>query len=99
MSLTQEQILHIARLAKLHIDENEIASYQKDLNSIMDYVDTLNSISSEELAKAKEKIGNGLIPRIDEVHHNIEREELLACSPQKIIQNQIAVDNISSRAH
>jgi aspartyl-tRNA(Asn)/glutamyl-tRNA(Gln) amidotransferase subunit C len=97
MSLTQEQILHIARLAKLHIEEGEIASYQKDLNPIMDYVNILNSVPEESLKKAHESIGLGLIPRPDEVIRTIDREDLLACSSQKIIHHQIAVDNISSR--
>lgn len=35
MSLTQEQVAHIARLAKLHITPAQSEEYLKDLNSIV----------------------------------------------------------------
>lgn len=53
MSLTQEQIIHIAKLAKLHLSEADIERYQKDLNSIVDYIDILNSVPESELQKVR----------------------------------------------
>lgn len=52
MSLTQEQVIHIARLAKLHVTPAEVELYQKDLNSIVGYIDILSSIPDSELQKA-----------------------------------------------
>ncbi len=51
MSLTQEQITHIARLAKLNVTVDEVEQYQKDLNSIVGYIDTLAEIDPSELQK------------------------------------------------
>ncbi|MDD5197655.1 MAG: aspartyl/glutamyl-tRNA amidotransferase subunit C [Candidatus Gracilibacteria bacterium] len=98
MSLTQEQVIHIARLAKLHITSAEIEHYQKDLNSIVGYIDILSSIPDSELQKVQGNIEHSLIPRLDEEHRDISREALLACSPQKIIHHQIAVDSLGIRA-
>lgn len=98
MSLTQEQVKHIAHLAKLHITDTDIESYQKDLNSIVGYIDVLSSVPDAELQKVHGKIEHSLIPRIDEEHHDITREALLACSPQKVIHHQIAVDSLGIRA-
>ena len=97
MSLTQEEILHLARLSKLHITPENAVSFQKELEPIMDYMKVLDSVPQQQLDKIEEKYGHGLVPRLDEVIPKIDREELLACSPQKIIHHQIAVDNISSR--
>lgn len=97
MSLTQEQIAHIARkLAKLSPTDEQIARYVNDLNPIVDYIDILNRIPESELQNIRLHDGSHLIPRLDEekVVQDPTREELLACSPKKIIGHQIAVDNI-----
>lgn len=98
MSLTQEQVAHIARLAKLHVTQDEIEQYQKDLNSIVGYIDVLSSVPDSELQKVQGNVQHTLIPRPDEEHRDISREALLACSPQKIIHHQIAVDSLGVRA-
>lgn len=98
MSLTQEQVVHIARLAKLHPTPSEVEGYQKDLNSIVGYIDILSNIPDAELQKVQGNIEHTLIPRIDEEHRDISREALLGCSPQKIIHHQIAVDSLGIRA-
>lgn len=97
MSLTQEQVLHIARLAKLHLSDSEVEQYQKDLNAVVGYIDMLSNIPDSELQKVHGNIEKSLIPRPDEEHSDISREALLACSPQKIIHHQIAVDSLGIR--
>lgn len=99
MSLTQEQVLHIARLAKLHLSDSEVEQYQKDLNAVVGYIDMLSNIPDSELQKVHGNLSeHALIPRPDEEHSDISREALLACSPQKIIHHQIAVDSLGIRA-
>ena len=99
MSLTQEQVKHIARLAKLHLTDSDIEHYQKDLNSIVGYIDILSQVPDSELQKVHlNNIEYALIPRLDEEHRDISRDALLACSPQKIIHHQIAVDSLGIRA-
>lgn len=100
MSLTQEQVVHIARLAKLHVTESEVEveQYQKDLNSIVGYIDILSNVPESELQKVRGNIEKTLIPRPDEEHMDTSREALLGCSPQKIIHHQIAVDSLGIRA-
>lgn len=98
MSLTQEQVTHIARLAKLHVSPEDVERYQKDLNSIVGYIDVLSQVPDSKLQAVQGDIEHTLIPRIDEEHRDIEREALLACSPQKIIHSQIAVDSLGIRS-
>ncbi len=63
MSLTQEQVKHIARLAKLHVTSEEVDGYVTDLNSIVGYIDILSSIPDSELQKVQGNIEHSLIPR------------------------------------
>lgn len=95
MSLTQEQIIHIARLAALKLSPDEIMKHQKDLNSIVGHIDMLAKVPDSELQRVKWNIATaGLIPRADQEFSPISWDELLACSPKKIVNHQISIDNI-----
>ncbi|MDD5377290.1 MAG: aspartyl/glutamyl-tRNA amidotransferase subunit C [Candidatus Gracilibacteria bacterium] len=98
MSLIQEEVTHIARLAKLHLTDSDVEHYQKDLNSIVGYIDILSDVPDSELQKVQGNTLHALIPRLDEEHRDISREALLECSPQKIIHHQIAVDSLGIRS-
>ena len=94
MSLTQEQVKHIANLSRLSLSEEDTLKYQKDLNSIVSYM--LSQVSEEELASV-DMSGKDILPlRADEVKtaYHATREDLLACSPKQIINHQIAINNI-----
>ena len=47
--ITQEQVLHVAKLARLKLAENEVAAYQQDLNAILEYVDVLSELDTENV--------------------------------------------------
>lgn len=94
MSLTQEQVKHIANLSRLQLEWSDIDSYLKDLNSIVDYIDVLSWVPEEELNSVSEDVVNELPLREDIITSEVKREELLACSPKKIINNQISINNI-----
>ncbi len=42
--LTKEEVLHVADLARLKLDENEIEDYAYKLKAIMDSISLINSI-------------------------------------------------------
>jgi aspartyl-tRNA(Asn)/glutamyl-tRNA(Gln) amidotransferase subunit C len=46
MALSKEEVIHIAKLARLHLEEGEITEYQEQLSSILDYVDALQSLDT-----------------------------------------------------
>ncbi|MDP5039071.1 MAG: Asp-tRNA(Asn)/Glu-tRNA(Gln) amidotransferase subunit GatC [Candidatus Gracilibacteria bacterium] len=94
MSITQEEIKKISiNLAKIKPKNEE--KLEKDINSILEYVDLLNEVDTNGINPTVSVIGkNDNILRKDEINKKNSREELLNCSKQKIIANQIAVDNI-----
>jgi aspartyl-tRNA(Asn)/glutamyl-tRNA(Gln) amidotransferase subunit C len=47
MLLTNEQVRHIAKLARLHLEDEELESYQEQLSSILDYVAKLQELDTE----------------------------------------------------
>jgi len=96
MSLTQEQVKHIANLSRLSLNESDIARYQENLNSVVDYIDILAKVDEKELVGI-EFDNKQILPLREDIIKTWEiasREELLACSPKKIINHSIAINNI-----
>ncbi len=96
MSLTQEQIAHIARLSRLSLSPEELEKYRTDLSSVVDYVEVLSSVPSESLEGIEPTFPSVLPLRGDVVKEKPDptRKELLARSPQRVVADQIAIPNI-----
>ena len=47
--ISRDEVAHVAKLARLKFDDSEVALYQKDLNSILDYFETLKEIDTEKV--------------------------------------------------
>lgn len=45
--LTREEVLHLAKLAKLTLTEEEIKLYQVQLSDILGYIEKLNSVNTD----------------------------------------------------
>ncbi len=95
MALTQDQIKHIARLSRLSLTEEQLENYRQNLDSIVEYIDLLQSVPAESLAKVANAPMRILPLREDIVHSSeLTREQLLAVSAQKKLAGSIALPNI-----
>jgi aspartyl/glutamyl-tRNA(Asn/Gln) amidotransferase C subunit len=79
-------------LSKINVDSKKIGS---DINWILEYIDLLNEVDTTWVIPTVSVIESENILREDlSVDKTISRSELLACSKQKIIADQIAITNI-----
>ena len=49
MVVSKEELLHIANLAQLNIDESEIENYLKNLQEILDFANIVNNAPTDNL--------------------------------------------------
>lgn len=92
MSLTQEQIEKLSKnLSKIRIDNEKLA---QDVNWILHYVDLLNEVDTTWVKCTTNVVENESILREDIEKRELDPKNLLACSKQKVIANQIAISNI-----
>jgi len=93
MDLTQEQIKKLANnLSKLNLDDEKLSW---DINEIITYIDLLSEVDTTWVKSTVSVIDKDNEFREDkQVEKEISREELLSCSNQKVIQDQIAISNI-----
>jgi aspartyl-tRNA(Asn)/glutamyl-tRNA(Gln) amidotransferase subunit C len=83
MTISKEEIIHIAKLASLNLSDEEIEKYTNDMQEILEFANTVNNVNTDDI---KETIGiNGAynVFRKDEVKQTIGKEELLKNAPSQ----------------
>jgi aspartyl-tRNA(Asn)/glutamyl-tRNA(Gln) amidotransferase subunit C len=48
MSLSRDQVLHVARLARLELSEDEVGRFSDELSKVFDWVETINRLGDLE---------------------------------------------------
>ncbi len=83
MSVTIEEVKRIAELAKLRFSESELTKLGRDMNQILEYIDSLNELELEGVEPLENinEIENVL--RDDEARAGITTEEALRNAPAK----------------
>ncbi len=80
--LTRDDILKLAKLARLDLSEDEIAEYAVELSEILHYVEQLQSIDVSELAPTNQVTGLTNVTRNDKImDYGYEVSDLLRNLP------------------
>ncbi len=95
MKLTKEQVQHIAKLARLHLTEEEMNRYADQLTSILTYVEMLKELDTSSVKETSQVTGLSLPPREDVLGAALcAPDELLECSPLPKDEHQIRVKRV-----
>lgn len=83
MKVSKEELLHIAKLADLKIEEDKIENYLSNLDDILNFADVINKAGAEdlEITIGASEIGN--VFRKDEIKVFEDNEALLQNAPAK----------------
>jgi aspartyl-tRNA(Asn)/glutamyl-tRNA(Gln) amidotransferase subunit C len=81
MKITKELVLHIAELAHLKLKEDEIEKFQRDLNQILEYVDKLNELDTENVEPLSHPLPLINVMRDDRLKESVERDKALKNAP------------------
>ena len=82
MSVSKEELLHIAKLADLKVDEKEIDKYIKNLDDILDYVKVLEKAPIGDLDETIGANDSYNVFRKDEVKTFENIEGILKNAPE-----------------
>lgn len=81
--LSRDDILKLARLARLRLSDAEVETYQKELSAILDYVAHLDSVDTEGLEPTYQVTGLTNVARADVIKdYGASQKELLKNVPQ-----------------
>jgi aspartyl-tRNA(Asn)/glutamyl-tRNA(Gln) amidotransferase subunit C len=81
MTLTIEEVEHIAQLAHLKLTAQEIERYRQQLSAILDYADRLQAVDTTDIPPTSSVLPARSILREDKARPGLSREELLKNAP------------------
>jgi aspartyl-tRNA(Asn)/glutamyl-tRNA(Gln) amidotransferase subunit C len=82
MKITKEEVQHVAKLARLQLDEDEIERMTTQLGNILNYVEKLEEVDTTgvEPTTHTQKAVNAF--REDVVEDSLQRDDVLANAPE-----------------
>lgn len=83
MKLSREEVLYIARLARLGLSEDEIEKFRIQLSDILDNFEILKQLDTTDVPPTAQSIALQSVFRPDEPGQSYPIEDILANAPQK----------------
>lgn len=94
MDIKREDILHLADLSEMSLSEDNIASLEKDLQGIIDYISQIGELDTGDIEPTYQVFEMENIWREDEIlPQDANREQLLALTKEEK-DNQIKVPKV-----
>ena len=81
MTLSQEEVRHIAALARLELSPEELARYQEQLSSILAYFEQLQDLDTTTISPPATVLPLRNVMRADTPFPPTPREDILANAP------------------
>ena len=81
MSLTLEQVKHIANLARLELTEEELARYSKQLSAILNHFEQLQIVDTEAINPTASVSASRSVLRADQPRPGLDLGALLQNAP------------------
>lgn len=92
--ISRDDVLHLAQLSNLALDETEIDGLRTDISNILGYVEQLNKLDTTGVEPTYQVTGLSNVWRDDTViNYGVTREELLARAPE-VVDFQVKVPKV-----
>lgn len=82
MSLGEDEVKKIAHLARLGIDEAAVAGYASDLSNILDLVEQMQAVDTQDIAPMAHPQDVSQRLRADEVSETDHRDQYQSMAPK-----------------
>jgi aspartyl-tRNA(Asn)/glutamyl-tRNA(Gln) amidotransferase subunit C len=83
MKITREEVIHVANLAHLELNEDEIKRFSEQIGTILDYFETLNQVNTEGVKPTFNAVQLTNAFREDEEKPSLKPKDALFNAPEK----------------
>ena len=83
MKLSREEVLHIARLARLGLSEDEVEKAREQLSNILENFEVLQQVDTADVPPTTQSITLQNVMKDDEATTSLPPSEILANAPKK----------------
>ncbi len=81
MALSREEVLHVARLARIGLSEEDVSKFQQHLSQILDHFDALRRIDTDEVPPTTHTLALEGVVSPDQPKTSLQQEEVLQNAP------------------
>lgn len=81
VTITREEVAHLARLARVAVTDEELATLARELDVILDAVKRVGEVSSADVPPTSHAVPLTNVFRADAVRPSLDREEVLSQAP------------------
>jgi aspartyl-tRNA(Asn)/glutamyl-tRNA(Gln) amidotransferase subunit C len=82
MPLIRKEVEHIAMLAHLRLEKQELEKFRQQLTSILDYADRLRRVDTSSISPTTTVLPLRSVLRTDEIKKSMDRDDVLANAPE-----------------
>ena len=79
--IERDQVLHVARLARLRLSEDEIERMSGELSGILDHIDKISELDLDDVEPTSHVVEVENVLRADEPRESWPRERMLDLAP------------------
>ncbi|HWC29144.1 MAG TPA: Asp-tRNA(Asn)/Glu-tRNA(Gln) amidotransferase subunit GatC [Dehalococcoidia bacterium] len=83
MPLSRDEVLHVARLARIGLTDSDVARFQQQLSTILDNFAALSEIDTDGVDPTTHTLPLENVMAADEPHDSLDAAEVLANAPQE----------------
>ncbi len=83
MKISREEVLHIARLARLGLTDAEVDKLREQLSNILENFEVLRKVDTSGVSPTAQSITLQNVLRDDEVAASLPQDEILANAPRQ----------------
>ena len=83
MEFDKKSLLKLGKLARISISDDKLNNLSKDLNSILEFVDQLREIKTDQVDPTSNSLNQKLEVRDDKVDTKNSAEDILENAPEK----------------
>ncbi|MFQ5486024.1 MAG: Asp-tRNA(Asn)/Glu-tRNA(Gln) amidotransferase subunit GatC [Desulfobacterales bacterium] len=83
MKITKAEVIHVADLARLELDNASMETFANQIGTVIDYIDLLNTVHTEGVKPTTHAIFLTNALREDEEQNHLELKKTLSNAPEK----------------
>ena len=79
--IDRDQVLHVARLARLHLEDDELDRMSRELSGVLDHIEKISELDLEGVPPTSHVVEIENVLRADEPRPSWPRERILEQAP------------------
>jgi aspartyl-tRNA(Asn)/glutamyl-tRNA(Gln) amidotransferase subunit C len=83
LKVSREEVLHIARLARVALDESEITRLSEQLSNLLENFEVLQQVDTAGVPPTAQSVALQSVMREDKVAPSLPPEDILANAPRR----------------